>query len=90
MFRQSYRVDAGSYKISANLLFDHKVTTAHIHVMLLGVVLPLIMLNEEDYFWGQTSRDAGVHLIAGLHEVLCYLQIICFVLCACVDAMQVP
>ena len=89
MFRQSHRADAGSYRIIANLLFDHEITTTHIHEMLLGIVLPLIMLNEEDYFWGQASGDAGVHLVAGSHEVLCYLQIIRFILCACVDAVKV-
>ena len=36
----------------ARLLFDHEVTTTDIHLVLLGVVLALIMLDEEDYFWG--------------------------------------
>lgn len=58
--------------------------------MLLGIVLSLVMLNEEDYFWGQASRDAAVHLVASEHEVLCHLKIIWFVLCACIDAVEVP
>ena len=57
-------------------------------MVLLWVVVPLVMLDEEDYFRRQPSRHTAVHLIAGQHEVLGHLKIIGVILAACVDAME--
>lgn len=71
------------------LWFDDEVTAADIHLVLLWIILPLVMLDEEDYLWGQASRHTSIHLIARQHEVLGNLEVIWLILSSCVDAMEV-
>jgi len=72
------------------LAFDHEVSPTHIHVMLLWVVVPSVMLSEEDNLWGQASGDAAIHLIACQHELFSDFKIIGVVLAASVDSMEMP
>ena len=71
-------------------MFHHEVPSTHIHVMLLGVVIPSVMLSEEDNLWGQASGDAAVHLIAGQHQFFSEFEVVGIVPAASVDSMEMP
>lgn len=71
-------------------MFHHEVPPTHIHVMLLGVVIPSVMLGEEDDLWGQASGDAAVHLIACQHEFFSEFEVIGVIPTASVDSMEMP
>ena len=71
-----------------HLTFDHVIASTDIHVVLLGVVIPLVMLCEEDYFWRQAGWNTAVHLIACQHEIFRYFQVIGLVPAASVDTMK--
>ena len=72
------------------LWFDHEITAADVHLVLLWIVLPLIMLDEEDYLWGQASRHTSIHLIARQHEILSDFKVTWLILASSVDTMEVP
>ena len=58
--------------------------------MLLRVVIPSVMLSEEDNLWRQANGDAAVHLIARQHEFFSEFEIIGVVPAASIDSVEMP